>query len=225
MAEAGVAKPEIQHGNLQTKRDMSDVRDTAPVTVAVAERGVPGEAYNIASGKQLSIQSLLDTALSYARVPVQAKVDPSRFRVYDEKTLLADISKVRTLTGWNPNTDMSETVREILDYWRRRVAVLYPASIPSSMETTAAQSNLVPAPLHTQPVQAQACPLGNIDLFIVASKRDFPMLSMLLNSIHMFMPCRGHTHLILDKADMYTGKCTCSCTDQFWGTACLSMHA
>ncbi len=52
-------------------------------------------------------------------------VDTSRFRVYDEKILLSDNAKIRTLTGWVPKSDMQETVSSILEYWRRRVAQLY----------------------------------------------------------------------------------------------------
>jgi nucleoside-diphosphate-sugar epimerase len=49
MAEAGVAEPIIYHGNLRTTREITDCRDSAPVVVAVGEKGVPGEAYNIGS--------------------------------------------------------------------------------------------------------------------------------------------------------------------------------
>lgn len=59
LAEAGFAEPVVRHGNLNTARDMTDCRDSAPVVVSLAEKGKPGEAYNIGSGMAMTIQELL----------------------------------------------------------------------------------------------------------------------------------------------------------------------
>lgn len=125
MAEQGFGKASILHGSLSTERDMTDARDSAPVLVALAEMGAPGEAYNVGSGRTTSMQDLLDIAIAQAKVPVTAEVDASRFRVYDEKVLLADITKTKKLTGWEPKTDMTNVISTILDSWRRKVAMLY----------------------------------------------------------------------------------------------------
>ena len=125
LAEAGLAPPVVEHGNLDSTRDMSDARDTAPVIVALAERGVPGEAYNVGSGNAVPTSDLLAEALAQARVAISTKADPSRLRVYDERVLLADVSKVRKLTGWTPATNMSAAVAQILGYWRSRITQLY----------------------------------------------------------------------------------------------------
>lgn len=128
LAEAGLADGVVRHGNIDTKRDVTDARDSAPVVVHLAEKGQPGEAYNVGSGAAVSTAELLRLAVAEARVPIITAVDPSRFRVYDEKLLLADIAKLRALTGWTPSPDMSGTVRSIVEYWRRRVSVLYDVS-------------------------------------------------------------------------------------------------
>ena len=125
LAEAGLAEPIVRHGNLGTARDMTDCRDSASVVVSLAETGQPGEAYNIGSGTAMTIQDLLDVAIAQSIIPIQSMVDSSRFRVYDEKTLVSDNRKIRDLTGWVPNTNMHETVSSILGYWRRRVSLLY----------------------------------------------------------------------------------------------------
>ena len=125
LAEQGLGPAVVLHGNLDTSRDMTDASDSAPVIVALAERGVTGEAYNIGSGRTMTVLDLLQTALRLARVRVEARVDADRFRAYDEKVLLADNAKVRALTGWVPSTNMTVTVHRILDYWRRKVATVY----------------------------------------------------------------------------------------------------
>ena len=130
MAEAGLVAPVLRHGNLAAKRDMSDVKDTAPVVVQLAMRGVPGEAYNVGSGQSMAISDLLALALASARVPMTAQEETSRLRAYDEKVLLADIGKLQRLISWTPNVDMQHTVAEILGYWRSRVKQLYLRSGP-----------------------------------------------------------------------------------------------
>jgi GDP-4-dehydro-6-deoxy-D-mannose reductase len=125
LAEAGLAPPVVEHGNIDSARDMSDARDSAPVMVQLAKLGVPGQAYNVGTGRAMPIAELLALAISHARIPITSRVDPARFRAYDEKVLLADISKLQALTGWEPSPNMSNTVAGILGYWRRKVATLY----------------------------------------------------------------------------------------------------
>lgn len=125
LAEMGLAPPELSHGNLNTSRDMTDARDAAPVVVALSEIGEPGEAYNIGTGRTMTVHELLRLAVSKSTVRIKTRQDFSRFRFFDEKILVADISKVRALTGWQPSSDMDDTVGRILDYWRRKVALLY----------------------------------------------------------------------------------------------------
>jgi GDP-4-dehydro-6-deoxy-D-mannose reductase len=125
LAELGLSPAVVSHGNLDGSRDMTDASDSAPVVVALAERGVVGEAYNVGSGRTMTVLDLLHTAISLSKIKVKAQVDKSRFRAYDEKILLANISKIRALTGWKPSTNMTSTVEKILDYWRRKVAALY----------------------------------------------------------------------------------------------------
>lgn len=125
MIELGLQAPEILHGNLEAQRDMTDVRDSALVYVTLLEKGVPGEAYNVGSSTPYSTQQILDMIIEHSRVPVVSKVDPTRYRHFDEKVLVADISKLQAQTGWVPNPDMRRTVGSVLDYWRREVTLRY----------------------------------------------------------------------------------------------------
>ena len=125
MAEVGLQPPVLDHGNIATARDMTDAADSASAIVALAESGVPGEAYNVGSGYAMSIADLLATALAQARVAITTRLDASRLRAYDEKVLLPDISKVMSLTGWTPAPNMTQTVTNIMGYWRARVKQLY----------------------------------------------------------------------------------------------------
>lgn len=197
LAEAGLADPIVRHGNLKTLRDMTDVRDSASVVVELAEKGSAGEAYNIGSGRAMTIEKLLDVAISLAKVPIKAVKDKSRFRVYDEKVLLADNTKVRALTGWTPRTNMRRTVNLILDYWRRRISSLYDTQAKPDPQDSPS-SSLSPLPQH----EVSPCPTSNIDIFFVTYKADFPLATFLMQSIRTFMPCHGHIHIFLDEGDL-----------------------
>jgi GDP-4-dehydro-6-deoxy-D-mannose reductase len=119
--EKGRREPVIRVGNLEAKRDFSDVRDIAAAYWLSLEKGVPGEVYNIGSGVARSIGELLDSLLSLSTVKVRVEVDPARLRPSDVPILLADSSKFASLTGWQPKIPFEQTLRDLLDYWRARV--------------------------------------------------------------------------------------------------------
>lgn len=126
MIEAGLQEPVLHVGPLTALRDCTDIRDSAPVLVRLAEIGVPGEAYNLASGVAVSVKEMLDIALELATVDIRVETDPSRFRPYDEKVLLGDNTKLRELTGWTPAPDLRRSIQDILEYWRTEIGLRYP---------------------------------------------------------------------------------------------------
>jgi GDP-4-dehydro-6-deoxy-D-mannose reductase len=119
--EKGKRKPVIYVGNLEAKRDFTDVRDTVLAYWLSLEKGEPGEVYNIGSGKTFSMQEVLDTLLSLSKVKVKVEVDPKRLRPSDVPILLSDCTKFRKLTGWKPKIPFKQTMSDLLDYWRERV--------------------------------------------------------------------------------------------------------
>eukprot|EP00668_Euglena_longa_P004832 GGOE01005658.1.p1 GENE.GGOE01005658.1~~GGOE01005658.1.p1 ORF type:complete len:438 (-),score=81.98 GGOE01005658.1:218-1438(-) len=122
--EAGLRPPVLKVGSLNAQRDVTDVHDSAPVLVQLAALGQAGEAYNIASGKAVSMQHLVQLVLSLSKVKnIKVETEASRFRVYDEPVLLGDNAKVRNLTGWVPNPNIRLTVLGILNYWREEMLV------------------------------------------------------------------------------------------------------
>jgi len=118
--EAGLQPPVVQVGNLAAQRDFSDVRDVVRAYALLMEGGTPGQAYNIGSGRAVSIQSILDTLLGMGRVPITAETDPARMRPIDQPISYGDTSKIRQAVGWQPSISLEETLRDILDYWREQ---------------------------------------------------------------------------------------------------------
>jgi GDP-4-dehydro-6-deoxy-D-mannose reductase len=119
--EKGKREPVIHVGNLDAKRDFTDVRDMVRAYWLAAEKGEPGDVYNLGSGSAISMHQLLDMLSSLSRTKFRIQVDPDRLRPSDVQILLADASKFRTLTGWAPTIPFEKTLSDLLDYWRERV--------------------------------------------------------------------------------------------------------
>ena len=120
--EAGRWAPEISVGNLEARRDLTDVRDTVRAYQMILERGQPGRPYNICSGRAIRIRELLDQLIARARVRVEVKVDPARYRPNDTPLLLGDPARLRRELGWDPQIPLEQTLDDLLEYWRSETA-------------------------------------------------------------------------------------------------------
>lgn len=116
--EAGLKPPVLLCGNLDARRDFTDVRDMVRAYWLALDRCEPGEAYVIASGTAPTMREVLDLLLGLARCPVEVRVDPERLRPSDVPILVGDASKFRTRTGWEPEIPFTKTLADLLDYWR-----------------------------------------------------------------------------------------------------------
>jgi GDP-4-dehydro-6-deoxy-D-mannose reductase len=114
-------EPIIHVGNLEAKRDFTDVRDMARAYWLSLEKGEEGEVYNLGTGKTYSIREILDMLLGMSKVEVKIAVDPDRLRPSDVPILFSDSSKFRRLTGWEPQIPFSQSLKDLLEYWRERI--------------------------------------------------------------------------------------------------------
>ncbi len=119
--EAGQQPAVMQVGNLEARRDFTDVRDTVRAYVLLLERGQAGEVYNVGSGESRRIQDLLDILLSLARISVRVEMDASRLRPNDLPDLVCNASRLRSTTGWQPSFTIEQTLRDLLNYERSQV--------------------------------------------------------------------------------------------------------
>jgi GDP-4-dehydro-6-deoxy-D-mannose reductase len=120
--EKGLKPPVIDVGDLESKRDWTDVRDMVRGYWLALERGTPGDVYNLGSGQSRTVGDMLELLLTFSSRKVEVRVDPSRLRPSDVKILWADCTKFVAQTGWTPEIPFSKTMADLLDYWRRRVS-------------------------------------------------------------------------------------------------------
>ena len=118
--ERGRKPPVVHVGNLESKRDFSDVRDIVRAYWLALEKCEPGEVYNICAGKAWSVQQVLDLLLGMTKAKIEVRRDPARLRPSDVPILLGDSTKFRQATGWEPRIPFEQTLRDMLEYWRAR---------------------------------------------------------------------------------------------------------
>lgn len=116
--EAGLQDAVIRVGNLEARRDFTDVRDMVRGYVAALEKGTPGEVYNICRGESHSIRQVLDLLLEMARLDVRVDPDPERMRPSDVPVLEGSAARFQAATGWQPRIAFEQTLRDLLDFWR-----------------------------------------------------------------------------------------------------------
>lgn len=108
-------------GNLESKRDFTDVRDMMKAYNLVMEKGTAGDVYNAGSGKSYKIEEILKMLLSFATKEIHIEIDPTLFRPIDTPELICDSSKLKCLGEWKITIPIEQTLKETLEYWRQNV--------------------------------------------------------------------------------------------------------
>jgi GDP-4-dehydro-6-deoxy-D-mannose reductase len=111
--EQGQVHGPIRVGNLAPQRDFLDVRDAARAYRLIVQRGAEGAAYNVCSGRPVSIQALLDLLVGMARCPVDVTVDAARFQASDVPVSVGDNRRLAAL-GWVPRVSLEQSLADLL---------------------------------------------------------------------------------------------------------------
>lgn len=105
---------EIKVGDLSPTRDFNFVTDTARGFLAIARsEGTNGEEINIATGTEVTMKETLLTIADVMGADVEWVTDPARIRPGKSEVfrLCGDNSKIRRLTGWEPQISLREGLR------------------------------------------------------------------------------------------------------------------
>ncbi len=119
--ERGIDPPRLWVGNLEAVRDFTDVRDVARAYWLATATECAGKAFNICSGRGVTIRWVLDTLLSFSKVEIEVKIDPARLRASDIPHLVGDHGRFTAATGWTPEIPIEQTLQDLLDGWREVV--------------------------------------------------------------------------------------------------------
>ena len=116
--ELEVAPPVVRVGNIGARRDFSDVRDVVRAYVMLVNKGTPGEAYNVGSGRAVSLRKIVSILRSFCSRKVQIEVEKRRLRRGETTVSFCSIRKLEQVTGWHPKVDLRDTLRDLYLYWK-----------------------------------------------------------------------------------------------------------
>ena len=110
----------IKLGNLNAKRDLTYVSDTARgIILSLVKEGVIGEVINIGSQRSYSIKDLVSLISEIMGKKVSIEIDSSRFRPYDVDTLICDYERATKLLGWKPEITIREGLEKTIEWTKK----------------------------------------------------------------------------------------------------------
>lgn len=117
--EKGMREPILKVGNLDIKRDFTDVRDVVRAYWLLMDSDIDsGEIYNVCSSRAVLIQEILDFLLSKAKIKIKVSRDINKLRSSDLQVSHGDNSKIKRTVGWEPEISIEKTLEDMLEHWR-----------------------------------------------------------------------------------------------------------
>lgn len=115
----GLRQPVVEVGDIDVTRDFLDVRDVISAYMSLLDGGKNGEVYNICSGVERTIRSILERLIELMGIQAQISTDPKRLRFSEQRRVLGTYEKIRADVGWAPKISFDTTLMDILSYWER----------------------------------------------------------------------------------------------------------
>ncbi len=110
---------EIKVGDLSPTRDFNYVADTCRGFIAIARcKEAAGEEINIATQREVTMETTLKTIARLMGADVKWTVDPERLRPSGSEVfrLLGSNEKIRRMTGWEPQVSLEEGLQKTIDW-------------------------------------------------------------------------------------------------------------
>jgi GDP-4-dehydro-6-deoxy-D-mannose reductase len=114
---AGETRLELYTGNLQPRRDFTDVRDVVRAYVLMAEFG-EAAVLNVCSGVSVPVADILARLAALTDLEVEQRTDPSRLRKHEVMDIRGSHDRLTQATGWQPEIALEQTLADTLDWWR-----------------------------------------------------------------------------------------------------------
>lgn len=110
---------DIYVGNIDVTRDFSDVRDVLRAYEALLAKGTNANIYNICSGREISIRSILEMLIDLSGKKINICKDSNRWRPSDQNRVSASYEKIKQTTGWEPIYSIEESVKSVYQFWEK----------------------------------------------------------------------------------------------------------
>ncbi len=105
---------EIPVGDLSTRRDFCDVRDVVRAYRLLAQYGLTGEAYNVASGHDVLLSDLCEQLVQRIAPEITTVVDAALLRPVEIPVFRGSYEKLHHATGWSPQIPLDQTLNDVI---------------------------------------------------------------------------------------------------------------
>jgi GDP-4-dehydro-6-deoxy-D-mannose reductase len=119
--ETGQQEPVLRVGNLDPRRDFTDVRDIARAYVLAVRHARGGDVFNLAAGRSRAIREVLEFLLERSSARIEVIQDPERTRPAEKPDIVGSARRFKERTGWTPAVPFHQSLDDTLAYWRRTV--------------------------------------------------------------------------------------------------------
>lgn len=113
------APPVLTVGDIDATRDFTDVRDVVHAYMRILKDGISGKTYNICSGVERSLRSIIEQMSQMIGIPVQCTVDAARLRPAEQRRVRGSYEQLQRDTGWQPGIEFAQTLGDMIEYWER----------------------------------------------------------------------------------------------------------
>lgn len=103
-------------GNDFVTRDFLHVADVVDAYCLLAERGEPGEGYNVASGQGITVRALAECVLQRVGSTAEIVIDPALVRPVDVPILIGSPARLQAATGWSPRHPREAIIDDLIRY-------------------------------------------------------------------------------------------------------------
>jgi GDP-4-dehydro-6-deoxy-D-mannose reductase len=117
----GRREPVIRVGSLETTRDFTDVRDVAGAYMMLLAKGRSGQAYNVCSGREVSMDAVLKRLVERAKIDIRVEHDPALARDSEQKRIVGSYGKLNKDTGWDPEVPLEKTLGDTVSHWLEQI--------------------------------------------------------------------------------------------------------
>ena len=114
---SGRRRPAVAVGDIDVTRDFTDVGDVVRAYFALLDSGSAGATYNVCSGVDRSVRSLLERLAELAGVTISIEQEAGRMRKAEQRRMCGDPTRIRCATGWCAKTPLDESLGAMLRYW------------------------------------------------------------------------------------------------------------
>ncbi len=119
---AGTTPRALRPGNLEARRDFTDVRDVVRAYWCMLEHQSEHAVFNVCSGTAVSIREIISLYEEITGIVAEVAVEKTKVRPYDVPVLLGSAERLHSVTGWKPTLTLRETLKDVFTYWQRMIA-------------------------------------------------------------------------------------------------------